>query len=228
MLEAPEVEALLLSLKVVGAGVVFAFLPAFCLAYLLARKSFPGKPLVEGLVHLPLVLPPVVMGYLLLLVFGVKGVIGGWMLDTLGLRFTFSWVGAALATAIVTLPFQVRALRQALESLQTDLEDMARTLGAGFWDRLCSITFPLIYPSAAAGLVTAFSAGLGQFGAIITFVANIPGETRTLPLAIYTAIQTPGGEQAAARMSALAIGLALLGLWLSEWLAARARARLRE
>lgn len=218
-----EVEALLLSLKV-SAVAVLAALPLACaVALLLARREFHGKWLVDGLVHLPLVLPPVVMGYLLLVVFGVKGPVGAWLDDVLGLRFVFSWTGAALASAIVTFPFQVRAIRLALETIDPGLEPAARTLGAGPLDCLFSITLPLALPGLIAGAITAFAASLGQFGAIITFVSNVPGETRTLPLAIYSAIQTPDGEAAAARLAVLAICLALGGLVFSEAAARRAR-----
>ena len=223
MLTAAEVQALLLSLKVAGTAVLAALPVAIAIAYLLTRRRFPGRFLAEGLVHLPLILPPVVMGYLLLLLLGAQGPLGAWLATQFDVRLVFSWQGATVATAVVTLPFQVRAIRLSLQGLDPNLEALAETLGAGPWDRFFSITLPMILPGVIAGLVTAFSAGLGQFGAIITFVANVPGETRTLPLAIYTALQTPGGEQAAARLAMLAIGLALLGLLASEVLAGRTR-----
>jgi molybdate transport system permease protein len=218
-----EVTALLLSFKVAGWGVAAALPLALCLGYLLARGRFRGKFIVEGLVNLPLVLPPVVVGYLLLLTFGVRGPVGAWLAEVGGFRLVFSWVGAALATGIVTLPFQVRMIRFAIEAVDPRLEIMAETLGAARWDRWVNVLLPLTLPGIIAGATMAFSAGLGQFGAIITFVANIPGETRTLPLAIYTAIQAPGGEAQAARLAMLAIGLALAGLCLSEWLSRHAR-----
>jgi molybdate transport system permease protein len=223
LLTPEEIAALLLSFKVAGWGVLVAAPFAVGLGYLLARAEFPGKLLLEGLVNLPLVLPPVVIGYLLLLSFGVRGPIGGWLADVFGIRLVFSWVGAALATGIVTLPFQVRMIRLAVESVDPRLETIAETLGAGWWDRFLKILMPLTAPGVIAGAITAFSAGLGQFGAIITFVGNIPGETRTLPLAIYAAIQTPGGETQAARLAMLAVGLALVGLFFAEWLGRRAR-----
>ena len=218
-----EIEALLLSLKV-AAVAVFGALPfAVLTALALARGRFFGRFLLDGIVHLPLVLPPVVMGYLLLVTLGTKAPVGGWLLETFGIRFVFSWTGAALAAAIVSFPFQVRAIRLAIEAIDPGLDAAAETLGAGPLDRLLTITLPLALPGIVAGAITAFAASLGEFGAIITFVSNIPGETRTLPLAIYTAIQTPGGEAAAARLAALAIALALAGLLLSEAAARRIR-----
>src|SRR5262245_55307721 len=219
----PEWQALGLSLKValtaVLAGLPFAFLAAL----LLARTRFPGKTLVDGLIHLPLVLPPVALGYLLLISFGTRAPLGAFLLQTFGLRFVFSWTGAALASAILTFPFQVRAIRLSLESEDPGLAEAAATLGAGRLDRLVHLHLPLAVPGILAGAITAFAACLGEFGAIITFVSNIPGETRTIPLAIYTAIQTPGGEAAAARLAALSILLALLGLTLAEAVARRAK-----
>ncbi len=218
-----EIEALLLSLRVSATAVLAALPLALAVAVLLARHDFPGKTLVNGIVHLPLVLPPVVMGYLLLISFGARAPLGAWLLETLGIRLVFSWEGAALASAIVTFPFQVRAIRLAVEAIDPGLEVAARTLGASHLDRIFSITLPLALPGVIAGAITAFAASLGEFGAIITFVSNIPGETRTLPLAIYTAIQTPGGEAAAARLAALSIALALVGLLLSEVAARRVK-----
>ncbi|MEQ9642388.1 MAG: molybdate ABC transporter permease subunit [Alphaproteobacteria bacterium] len=223
MLSEAEIDALLLSLRVAGVAVLFALPFAIPVALLLARARFPGKILIDGLVHLPLVLPPVVMGYLLLITLGTKAPLGAWLLDTFGIRFVFSWTGAALAAAIVTFPFQVRAIRLAIEAIDPGLSQAAETLGAGPLDRFVSLTLPLAMPGIVAGAITAFAAALGEFGAIITFVSNIPGETRTLPLAIYTAIQSPGGEVAAARLAALSIALALAGLALAELAARRVR-----
>jgi len=218
-----ESEALLLSLRV-SAVAVFTALPfAFTAALFLARTRFPGKTLVDGLIHVPLVLPPVAIGFLLLIAFGTRGSVGGFLLHTLGIRFVFSWTGAALASAIITFPFQVRAIRLSLESTDAGLNAVARTLGASWWDRLINITLPLALPGIAAGLVTAFAASLGEFGAIITFVSNIPGETRTLPLAIYTALQTPDGEAEAMRLSLISIALALLFMVLAEFAQRRAQ-----
>jgi molybdate transport system permease protein len=219
-----EVTALLLSLRISAVAVVCALPFATAAAYMLARWRFPGRALLDVMVHLPLVLPPVVMGYLLLITLGTRAPVGGWLYETFGIRFVFSWTGAALAAAIVTFPFQVRAIRLALEAVDTGIETAAETLGAGPLDRFATITLPLALPGLVAGAITAFAASLGEFGAIITFVSNIPGETRTLPLAIYTAIQTPGGEAAAARLVMLSIGLALAGLLLSEIASRRIRA----
>ena len=218
-----ESEALLLSLRV-SAVAVFAALPfAFAAALLLARTQFFGKTLVDGLIHVPLVLPPVAIGFLLLTIFGTRAGLGAWLLAHFGIRFVFSWTGAALASAIITFPFQVRAIRLALESADKGLNEAAETLGAGWWDRLVNVTLPLARPGIFAGIITAFAASLGEFGAIITFVANIPGQTRTLPLAIYTALQAPGGETEAARLSVLAIILALIFMTLAEIASRRAQ-----
>jgi molybdate transport system permease protein len=211
-----EFEALLLSARISAAAVALGLPPAIAAALLLARGRFPGRVLLNSLVHLPLVLPPVVIGYLLLVIFGTRGPVGGWLYDTLGLRLMFNWTGAALAAAVVTFPLQVRAIRLALEAVDPRLEVAAETLGAGRLDRFLTITVPLMLPGIVVGAVTAYAASLGEFGAIITFVSNVPGETRTLPLAIYTAIQTPGGELAAARLAILSIILALTGLLLAE------------
>ena len=226
VLTAAELEALGLSLRVALVAVLAALPFAFLAALLLARRQFRGKALVDGLIHLPLVLPPVALGYLLLVSLGTQAPLGAWLLETFGIRFVFSWTGAALASAILTFPFQVRAIRLSLESQDRGLAEAAETLGAGPLDRLFSLYLPLAIPGILGGAVTAFAACLGEFGAIITFVSNIPGETRTIPLAIYTAIQTPGGEAAAARLAALSIALALAGLVLADVLARRARAAL--
>lgn len=223
VLTAAEWEALALSLRVALVAVLVGLPFAFLTALVLARRRFPGKPLVDGLVHLPLVLPPVALGYLLLVSFGTRAPLGAFLLNQFGIRFVFSWTGAALAAGILTFPFQVRAIRLSLEAQSPGLAEAAESLGAGALDRLLSLHLPLALPGILAGVVTAFAACLGEFGAIITFVSNIPGETRTLPLAIYTAIQTPGGEQAAARLAALSIALALIGLVLADWISRRAR-----
>ena len=226
LLTAAELEALGLSLRVALVAVLAVLPFAFLAALLLARFEFRGKALVDGLIHLPLVLPPVALGYLLLVSLGTRAPLGAFLLDTFGIRFVFSWTGAALASAILTFPFQVRAIRLSLEAQDKGLAEAAETLGAGPLDRLFSLYLPLAVPGILGGAVTAFAACLGEFGAIITFVSNIPGETRTIPLAIYTAIQTPGGEAAAARLAALSIALALLSLVLADVLARRARAAL--
>jgi molybdate transport system permease protein len=218
-----EAEALLLSLRVAVVAVAAALPFAMATAVLLARTRFPGKLVVDGIVHLPLVLPPVAIGFLLLVVFGTRAGVGGWLYQAFGIRFVFSWTGAALASALITFPFQVRAIRLALESADPGLDPAARTLGAGRLDRLVNLTLPLAMPGIVTGLITAFAACLGEFGAIITFVSNIPGETRTLPLAIYTALQTPGGETEAARLSLLSIVLALAFMTLAEFAQRRLR-----
>jgi len=210
-----EIEALLLSLKVASVAVVVAMPFAIATALLLSR-NFPGKTLLDGIVQLPLVLPPVAMGFLLLVIFGTRGGLGGFLKDHFGIVFVFRWTGAVLASAIFTFPFQVRSIRLALEARDSGLDEAARTLGAGWVDRLINVTLPLALPGLIAGAITAFAGALGEFGAIITFVSNIPGETRTLPLAIYTALQTPGGETEAARLSALSIILAFLFLWAAQ------------
>lgn len=211
-----EIEALLLSLRISGVAVACALPFAIIVATALALGRFPGRFILDAIVHLPLILPPVVMGYLLLIGFGTRAPLGAWLYETFDIRFVFSWTGAALASAIVSFPFQVRAIRLSLENVNHGLYQAAETLGAGPIDRFFSLTLPLAIPGIIAGAITAFAASLGEFGAIITFVSNVPGETRTLPLAIYTAIQTPGGELAAARLAALSIGLAFVGLMLSE------------
>lgn len=216
MLSDAELSALVLSLRVAAVAVLLALPFAMLAAVALARRRFFGRSLLNALVHLPLVLPPVVMGYILLVTLGTRAPLGAWLLDTFGIRLAFSWTGAAVAAAVVTFPFQVRAIHLALEAMDPGLTQAAETLGAGPLDRFATITLPLALPGIIAGAITAFAASLGEFGAIITFVSNIPGETRTLPLAIYTAIQTPGGEHAAARLAALSIALACVGLALSE------------
>jgi molybdate transport system permease protein len=220
-----EIEALLLSLRISAIAVACALPFAVMVATALALGRFPGRFILDAIVHLPLILPPVVMGYLLLIALGTRAPLGAWLYETFDLRFVFSWTGAALASAIVSFPFQVRAIRLSLENVDHGLYQAAETLGAGPIDRFFSLTLPLALPGIIAGAITAFAASLGEFGAIITFVSNIPGETRTLPLAIYTAIQTPGGELAAARLAALSIGLAFVGLLLSELALRRIRKR---
>jgi len=223
ILTAAELEALGLTLRVALVAVLADLPFAFFAALFLARCRFRGKALFDGLIHLPLVLPPVALGYLLLVSFGTRAPLGAFLLQHFGIRFVFSWTGAALASAILTFPFQVRAIRLSLEAQDPGLAEAAETLGAGPFDRLVSLHIPLATPGILAGVVTAFAACLGEFGAIITFVSNIPGETRTIPLAIYTAIQTPGGEAAAARLAAISIALALAGLVLADVLARRTR-----
>lgn len=218
-----ELQALWLSLKVALRSVAFALPFALVAAYVLARVRFPGKVLFDGLVHLPLALPPVLVGYLLLLTFGIRGPLGSWLYETFGLRLAFTSVGASIATAVMSFPLMVRAIRLSIEAIDLGLERAAATLGASPIDRLLTITLPLMLPGILSGCVVAFAASLGEFGAVITFVSNIPGETQTLPLAIFAAIQTPDGDAAAARLAALSLILALGGLIVSEIIARRAR-----
>jgi len=211
-----ESEALFLSLRVSLVAVLVALPFAFLVGLALARTRFVGRPILDGLVHLPLVLPPVAVGFLLLALLGTRSPAGAFLYQTFGIRFVFSWTGAALASGLITFPLQVRAVRLALEQSGSALSIAAQTLGAGAIDRLVNITLPLALPGIVAGSITAFAASLGEFGAIITFVSNIPGETRTLPLAIYSALQSPGGDVEAARLCTISVLLALLFLVLGE------------
>ena len=216
-----EWQAVRLSLDVAARSVLVSLLPAIAIAWLLARRRFPGRTLLDALVHLPLVVPPVVIGWGLLMLFGVRGPIGAPLHDWFGIRLVFSTSGAALATAVMSFPLIVRAVRLGFEHVDPGLEAAARTLGAGPVDRFLTITLPLTAPAILAGAVTAFAAGLGEFGAVITFASNIPGQTQTLPLAIYSATQTPGGEAAAARLAGISFSLAITLLLLAEWIARR-------
>lgn len=220
-LSAQEWEVLLLSLKVSGVAIA-AILPlAFALAWVLARWRFPGKVLLDAVVHLPLVLPPVVTGWLLLLAFGPNGPLGQFFEETFGLAFIFRWTGAALSAAVMALPLMVRAMRLSLEAVDRRLEAAARTLGAGPWRTFATITLPLAVPGVLAGLVLGFARSVGEFGATITFASNIPGETQTLSLAIYSALQIPGTDVQVARLAVLSVLLSVGALMLSEWLARR-------
>ncbi|MEZ3497947.1 molybdate ABC transporter permease subunit [Pantoea sp. KPR_PJ] len=222
----PEWQAVMLSLKVSSMAVLFSLPFGILMAWILVRCRFPGKSLLDGIIHLPLVLPPVVVGYLLLVGLGRRGVIGQYLYDWFGFSFAFSWRGAALASAVIAFPLMVRAIRLALEAVDPRLEQAARTLGAGRWRVFFTITLPLTLPGIIVGTVLAFARSLGEFGATITFVSNIPDETRTLPLAMFTLIETPGAEGAAARLCIIAIVLALLSLLISEWLARWGRKRM--
>lgn len=213
--------AVRLSLEVATRSVAVSLVPAVAVAWLLARGRFPGRLLLDALVHLPLVVPPVVVGWGLLMLFGVRGPIGAPLNEWFGLRLVFTTEGAALATAVMSFPLIVRAVRLGLEGVDPGLEAAARTLGAGPLDRFVTVTLPLMSPGILAGAVTAFAAGLGEFGAVITFASNIPGETQTLPLAIYSATQTPGGEGTAARLALVSFTLAVAGLLLAELIARR-------
>ncbi|HXM30619.1 MAG TPA: molybdate ABC transporter permease subunit [Xanthobacteraceae bacterium] len=223
---AEEMEAIRLSLRVATIGTL-ASLPVGALAaYALARWRFPGKILFDGFVHLPLVLPPVVTGYLLLILFGRRGPVGAFLESTFGIVFSFRWTGAALAAAVMGFPLLVRAIRLSFEATDRRLEDAARTLGANAPLVFLTVTLPLALPGILAGLVLAFAKALGEFGATITFVSNIPGETRTLPTAIYTYTQVPGGDANAARLAAVAVVLSLAALVVSEFLSRRITARI--
>ncbi len=216
-----EIEALSLSLKVALWSVVGALPFGLVVAWLLARKTFPGKILVDGAVHLQLVVPPVVVGYVLLILLSRNGLIGSWLFDTFGVSIAFTWKGAALAAGLMAFPLMVRAMRLSLEAVDQRLEFAARTLGASRVRVFATITLPLMAPGILAGTILAFARALGEFGATITFVSNIPGETRTLPLALYSLAQTPDGETGAARLALIAVVLALGALIASEWLARR-------
>ena len=219
-----EWAALSLSLKVAFWAVLLSLPLGVACAYALARGRFWGRGALNGLVHLPLVLPPVVTGYLLLLAFGRRGPVGGALWDWFGVAFAFRWTGAALAAAVMGFPLMVRTIRLSLEAVDPRLEQAAATLGAARPWVFLSVTLPLILPGVLAGAVLAFAKAMGEFGATITFVSNIPGETQTLPSAIYSFLQTPGAEGAAARLVMVSVAVSLAALALSEWLG-RAAAR---
>jgi molybdate transport system permease protein len=223
ILSPAELEALHLSLEVAARSVLFSLPVAVLLAWVLTRTRFFGRTLLDAFVHLPLVLPPVAVGFALLMLFGTRTAVGGWLRAHFGVVLPFTTAGAALATAVMTFPLLVRAIRLALENVDPGLEAAARTLGASPLDRFFSVTLPLMLPGVLAGAVTAFAAGLGEFGAVITFAANVPGVTRTLPLALYTAMQSPGGEREALHLALLSFLLGLLGLLAAEWLTRRVR-----
>ena len=223
MLSPEEWQIVGLSLKV-GAVAVGTMLPiSFAVAWVLARSRLPGKLLLDALVHLPLVLPPVVTGWLLLLAFGNNGPVGRWLSDWLGISLMFRWTGAALAAAVMALPLMVRAMRLSIEAVDRRLESAARCLGASRWHAFRTITLPLATPGLAAGGVLGFARSIGEFGATITFVSNVPGETRTLPLAIYSALAVPGGQSVATRLAIVSVALSVLALAVSELLTRRQR-----
>ena len=225
-LSALESEAVLLSLRVAFWSVLISLPVAIAIAWLLARKRFPGHMFLNGLVHLPLVVPPVVVGYLLLLLLGKNGAMGAWLWDWFGITVAFTWRGAAVASAVMAFPLMVRAIRLSLESVDIRLEAAARTLGAPPLWVFATVSLPLMAPGILTGAMLAFARGFGEFGATITFVSNIPGETRTLPIALYSMTQVPGGEGGALRLMILSIVIAMLALFASELLARRVRARL--
>ena len=220
-----EWTAVLLSLRIAIVATAFALPFGIAIGWLLARKNFWGKAVLDGLVHLPLVLPPVVTGYLLLISFGRKGPIGAFLADYFGLVFAFRWTGAALSCGIMGFPLMVRPIRLALEAIDRRLEDAAATLGADHLMVFLTVTLPLALPGVIAGAVLCFARALGEFGATITFVSNIPGETQTISAAIYTFLQIPGGDAAAGRLVLVAIAVSLAALIASEWFARRAGMR---
>jgi molybdate transport system permease protein len=221
MLSPEEWEAVWLTLAVAARAVGFGLPVAVLVAWVLARCRFPGRSILNALVHLPMVLPPVVTGWLLLIVFGIRGPIGILLNDWFGVRLVFTTAGASLACAVMTFPIMVRSVRLSLDAIDSGLEQAARSLGAGPLDRLINLTLPLASPGILVGAIVGYATCLGEFGAVITFAASIPGQTQTLPLAIYAALQVPGGETKAAMLSMVSLTLALVGLLLSEWIGKR-------
>ena len=221
-----EYQALILSLKVGAYAVVWLIPLGIALAWLLSRKQFIGKSILDSLIHLPLVLPPVVIGYLLLISLGRQGILGSWLYEHFGLVFSFNWKGAVIACIVVALPLMVRSVRLSLDNVDPKLEHAASTLGASPLKVFLTITLPLTIPGIITGTMLSFARSLGEFGATISFVSNIPGETQTIPLAMYNFIETPGAEIEAARLCIISIALALSTLMISEWLNRKASARL--
>lgn len=220
-----EIEAIGLSLKVAFWAILFSLPFGIGVAWLLARREFFGKAVVNGIVHLPLIVPPVVIGYLLLVLLGRKGVIGTWLFDIFGISIAFTWKGAAVASAVMAFPLMVRAIRLSIEAVDRRTELAARTLGASPFAVFVTITLPLIAPGILAGVILAFARSLGEFGATITFVSNIPGETRTLPIALYSLTQVPDGDMGALRLVIISLVLAMAALIASEVMARRVAAR---
>lgn len=216
-----EWKALRFSLWVSGWAVVGSLPVGIAVAWVLARLRFPGKWLLDGLIHLPLVLPPVVVGYLLLVLLGTQGAIGKILYNVLGIKLVFTWKGAAVAAAVMAFPLLVRAVRLSIEAVDRGLEDAARTLGAGRMRVFFTITLPLIIPGIITGTILAFARSLGEFGATIMILSNIPGKTQTLPLAIYTLTQVPDGEAGALRLCLVALVVALAAMFFSEWISRR-------
>ncbi len=217
-----EVEALTLSVKVATFCTLLICIPAIAVAWLLAKKAFIGKSLLDGLVHIPLILPPVVPGFLLLILLGNQGLVGKWLHETFGITIAFTWMGAVIASAVMAFPLMVRSTRQAISQVDTKLEIAAQSLGASPLKVFFSVTLPLAIPGVITGLILAFSRSLGEFGATITFVGNIEGETRTLPLAIYSYTQTPDGDLAAMRLVILSVMIALAAIVFSNYLERKA------
>lgn len=226
MFTVEEWESIRLTLAVAARAVSLGLPLAFLTAWVLVRFRFPGKQILNAAVHLPMVLPPVVTGWLLLVIFGVRGPIGSLMSEWFGIRLVFTAAGASLACGVMTFPIMVRSIRLSLEAVDHGLEQAAQTLGAGRLDRLINITLPLAAPGVLVGAIVAYATCLGEFGAVITFAANIPGQTQTLPLAIYSALQTPGGETRAAELAMVSVTMAVVGLLLSEWVNTRLRTML--
>lgn len=221
-----EIEAVQLSLKVSLWAVAISLPFGIAVAWVLARCEFPGKSLFDALVHVPLVVPPVVIGYLLLVLFGRNGAVGGWLNDVFGVTVAFSWQGAAVAAAVMAFPLMVRAIRLSIEAVDTRLEQAARTLGAGPIDVFFSVTLPLTGSGIVVGVILAFARALGEFGATITFVSAIPGETTTLPVALYGLAQVPGQEGSAIRLVILSVVIAFAAMFVSEVIARRVRKRI--
>ncbi len=221
-----ETTAILLSLKVASVATLASLPFGVWIAWLLARKTFPGKALLDALVHLPLIIPPVVTGYLLLLLFGRRGLVGAFLAEHFGIVFAFRWTGAALACAVMGFPLLVRAIRLSMEAVDPKLEAAGQTLGAHPVLVFLTVTLPLSLPGILAGTVLSFARAFGEFGATVTFVSNIPGETQTLPTAIYTFTQVPGGDAQALRLTLISIAIAAVAIVLSELLARRSARRL--
>jgi molybdate transport system permease protein len=221
LLSRDEWGIVLLTLNVATRSVLFGLPVAVLVAWLLARTHFPGRGLLDALAHLPMVLPPVVVGWLLLLIFGLRGPIGGWLYSWFGVRLVFTTAGASLACAVTSFPLMLRAVRLSLDAVDPGLEQAARTLGAGPIDRFFNVILPLTAPGVLVGGIVGFASCLGDFGAVITFAGNIHGQTQTLPLAIFTALQTPSGGETAARLSLVSVTLAITGLLASQWLSRR-------
>lgn len=226
MLSAEELTILGTSLGIAGRAILFALPLAIAAAWVLARTQMPGRSILDAVVHLPLVLPPVLVGFLLLMFLGRRGPVGAWLEQTFGVTLAFTAEGAALATAVMTFPLLVRSIRLAFEMADPGLLEAAAMLRAGPWDRFATVALPLAGPAILAGAVTAFAAGLGEFGAVIAFASNVPGETQTLPLAIWSAMQQPDGEALAYRLGAISFTAALTGLIGAELLQRWARRRL--
>lgn len=220
-----ELQAVWLSLKVASVAMAFSLVPAIGVAWVLSRHRFWGRSVLNTLVHLPLVVPPVVTGYALLRVFGQRGVVGAWLHAHGGFQFSFRWTGAALAAGVMAFPLIVRAVQLGIDNVDRQIEEAAATLGASPWKVFLSVTLPLALPGLAAGLAIGFAKALGEFGATITFVSNIPGETQTLALAIYSQLERPGGDAPAMRLAWLSIGISVLALFASEALGRSLRRR---